>query len=187
MILEVQIQIFGTRRHTRCKVFIFKNSIFCACSLMKREASCRFSQKIVIFRPPGIFWKWKLCRARARRKFGYGLLKSCQSAVFCPIKKLKITPPYCLWNPCVINSHAGNFWNFHIGWKIKFTPRSLVTEIPNLLSPSSSVNSIWRTIVNSSKVHTSMYSNLWFSLCTQRPCGSGGWRTTPAISASGEL
>ena len=38
----------------------FKNYYF---GPTKKEASCRFSKKILKFRPSGIFWKWKLWRA----------------------------------------------------------------------------------------------------------------------------
>ena len=45
----------------------------------KRKLHTNFQKKILIFKPPGIFWKWKLWRAcaGARRNFGFGLLKSC--------------------------------------------------------------------------------------------------------------
>ena len=43
-------------RRSKIILFEFQISIFlfCACSLMQKEASCQFHQKILIFRSPGI-------------------------------------------------------------------------------------------------------------------------------------
>ena len=59
---------------------------------LKKEASCQFSQKMLIFRPTGIFRKLKLCRSCAQKLWIWTKIM-CDlwlSAVFCQIKK--ITP-----------------------------------------------------------------------------------------------
>ena len=49
-------------------------SAFLLCALCKRKLHANFHKKILLFGPPGIFWKFKLWRVR--QNFGIGLLKS---------------------------------------------------------------------------------------------------------------
>ena len=74
----------------------------------KRKLYANFQKKILIFKPPGIFWKWKLWRAcavarRARRNFGFGLLKSCLTFGYLPCsvrlkKNSTLHPTSDAWN-----------------------------------------------------------------------------------------
>ena len=67
----------------------------------KRKLHINFHKKILIFKPPGIFWKWKLWRACAGAqapKFWIWTSKIMPDLwlvdLFCPIKKKFHTPPY---------------------------------------------------------------------------------------------
>ena len=61
----------------------------------KRKLRINFHKKILIFKPPGIFWKWKIWRTctGVRRNFGFGLLKSCLTfgQLTCSVRSKKIS------------------------------------------------------------------------------------------------
>ena len=76
------------------QICIFAFVLFC-----KRKLLANFHKKILIFEPPGMFWKWKLwcaCagarRPRERRYFGFGLLKSYMTFGYltCSVRSKKI-------------------------------------------------------------------------------------------------
>ena len=68
----------------------------------KRKLRTNFHQKILIFEPPGIFWKWKLWRMHCTLhapKFWIWTSKIMHDLwlvdLFCLIKKKFQPPPYC--------------------------------------------------------------------------------------------
>ena len=72
------------------------------CFFCKRKLHADFHKKILKFRSPGIFWIWKLCGALRSHAPKIWIWTSkimpdvWLSSVFCPIKKINITPPYYL-------------------------------------------------------------------------------------------
>ena len=83
------------------KMVLFESQIsnlyFCVCSLNKKKILAYFHQKILIFGPPGIFWKWKLGRACVP-KFWNLTSKIIPDLwlldLFCPINTNFHTSPY---------------------------------------------------------------------------------------------
>ena len=107
-------KIFGLRHHG-VKSFWTKVGDFSPMPLILglKEASCQFSPKILIFEPPGIFWKLKTL-ARERRcvqKFLIWTSKIISDLwsldLFCPIQK-KFPHSTLLCNSYLLYSRAGN-------------------------------------------------------------------------------